>query len=199
VARNVYWTSNPYWDGGYSYTVMKQPLGGGPPVTFFSGTSITRAIAVDGQSAYWTTDAEVWKAALDGANPSVLMSAGTGNTLGALAVDSTHVYWLEYGNTNGVTDGALMKLDKAGGTGATLWAGATPFAFAVHDTNVYWVEEAEGSVFVKKVGTDGGTPVTVVPQDPYGAFVAPIWLNADAVFWSECGYECTGRILKIAK
>jgi hypothetical protein len=75
-----------------------------------------------------------------------------------IAVDATHVYWVDPGTNGGSGDGAVMKVALDGSALTTLvadqnWGGP----IAVDATSVYWV--ASGGL--QKIPLGGGTPVVL--------------------------------------
>lgn len=78
--------------------------------------------------------------------PTVLVSGQTSATggTGAIAVDATAVYWLNFGTGN--HDGSLMRVAIAGGTAVTLADGLNaPGGIAVDSTAIYWTDEGSSA------------------------------------------------------
>ena len=75
--------------------------------------------------------------------PEELFPNGGG---GPVAVDSSNVYWIDYGS------GSVMKGPIGGGTPTTLATGLSPGAIAVDSTTVYWADNGA----LKKVSIEIG-------------------------------------------
>ncbi len=96
-----------------------------------------------------------------------------------MAVDSTSVYWVNYGSNNGTADGTVMKAPLGGGTATQLAGGQiSPRGIAVDSTGVYFAS----STAVLKVGLGGGTVTTIVPgQDWPGGLV----VDSTSIYWTN--------------
>ena len=93
------------------------------------------------------------KTPLAGGTPVTLASAQDGPY--AVAVDTTSVYWVDYGNEN---DGTVRSVPLAGGTPTTLASNQShPVGIAVDAANVYWINDGPAGA-VMKVATGGGAP-----------------------------------------
>lgn len=109
----------------------------------------------------------------------------------SVAVDSTSVYWIDFGVPNGAsTTGTLMKAPVNGGTTVTLAkAQDTPVGLAVDATNVYWTTESNSGTSVtiysdniwKLPSTGVGTPTSLASQ-----LAVPSGLAIDStyVYWT---------------
>jgi hypothetical protein len=140
-----------------------------------------------------------------GGNPVTIYSAQNA-WITSIAVDSTNIYWTNYGsmepnNTNGV----VMRMPLGGGTATTIASGQhDPAAIAVDGTNVYWGNAGTQSAgyldgSIMKAPLDGGTPVTLATG---GGGVYGIAVDATSVYWttqndSVTGYTCRGKIVKL--
>jgi len=98
------------------------------------------------------------------------------------------VYWVTLG-------GDVMRIDKSGGTPATIASGQLGAnAIAVDSANVYWTT-IFGSGSIMKVPLSGGTPTMVASgQNPYDLAV-----DATTIYWSDFGTDpglTDGKIMK---
>lgn len=141
--NNVYWI--------YGGDVFMMPKTGGLPVTLVAGFGFVDGIVTDGINVYWRNQntSEIGAVSVSGGPVTVL--ASTLQNPVDLVVDTTHVYWVEYGYS-GMVSGAVRKVPKAGGAVIDL-AGVQdgPYAMAIDDTHVYWVS----------VGVTPSSPSTV--------------------------------------
>jgi hypothetical protein len=158
-------------------------------ITLASAQSLTKAVAVDATSVYWTNsstsyngnDGTVMKVPIGGGAPTTL-AAGQSNPW-RIAVDATSVYWTSTGA------GTVMKVPIGGGAPTTLAAGQSyPSGIAVDATSVYWT--AAGTVM--KVPLGGGAPSTLASgQSPYS-----IAVDATSVYWTN---PSGGTVMKTSK
>jgi hypothetical protein len=103
-----------------------------------------------------------------------------------IAVDSTSVYWVDYGGNT------VMKVALNGGSPVTLDSplASSPFGIAADSTSVYWTNQ--GST-VAKVGLDGSGATVIASGQlmPQGVVVA-----SGEVFWTNA--TSPGAILKVS-
>jgi hypothetical protein len=95
------------------------------------------------------------KVPLGGGSTTTLASGQTGP--GAITMDATSVYWVNYSDGSNSGGGSVMKMPLGGGTPTVLAAGQfRPNGMAVDATSVYWI--TEGST-----GTNG-TVMKLTPK-----------------------------------
>jgi hypothetical protein len=87
-------SSSVYWADFYAGTLMKAPLGGGPPVHLVGGQDQPGGLVVDDAHLFWTTyyGGTVMRSDLDGQNLTT-MADGQIRPL-SLAQDATALYWV---------------------------------------------------------------------------------------------------------
>ena len=185
-ATNVYWTENPS-NGG---AVKKVPIGGGTVTTLATSLSSPEYLAVDATSVYYTEYGtedtsnnviaasgslkKVLKSALSPTTPTTLASGL--NYAAGIAVDSTNVYFTEYGFSVGTVKYVPITANNATPTPVTinLPDGTTTPATGLHgpyylaidpsDQYVYWTETDSGTI--KRALT--GVSSTTAPSAPTG-------------------------------
>ena len=200
-STSAYWTDIGVDDS--DCTVMKVPITGGAATTLVSGQVSPDGIgglALDAAYVYWTTGGPatatnggaVVKAPIGGGAPTTL---ATGQYPGALAVDDTHVYWVNTlcapPNDGGAecTENAIVSVPLGGGAPTTLASGeGQGEQIALDAVNVYWTTSSrDNSQFgmgpVLVVPKAGGTPATLASgqYDPTGIAVnenSAVWLSA---------------------
>ena len=120
--------------------VQRASLDGGAPTLVAGGQTSPDGVAAYAGYAYWvsTGDGAVRRAKEDGTGAVETLSSGE-NVPVALAVDASGVYWINAGTGPDYLDGALRRVDLAGGTATTMMAGiANVQALAIDDTDVYF-------------------------------------------------------------
>jgi hypothetical protein len=98
-ARRLFWTA--------SGDVQSLPLDGGPAATVATGPFAACAIAADADDLFFASGGVgLMRAPIGGGEPvRVVDSKAAVTTPGAVAVDATHLYWLE--------GAAVLRLNKA--------------------------------------------------------------------------------------
>ncbi len=156
-----------YW-GSLSARIWSIPVGAGTPPTLladlFDKHSDPRieAIAVDSSNVYWTLENKgsgaVFMMPKDGGMVTQLATAL--GAPGAIAVDATHVYWVDDGIERvPISGGPVTTLVPLGG-GDFSWRST----LAVDDKNIYWTTHGGGELLAASL--DGG---------PRRALASPAW------------------------
>lgn len=128
-------------------------------------------LALDDTYVYWTDAAngdvnKVNKAV----GPQQTLATGTWRGAGAIAVDSTNVYW--------AAPGAIESVGLDGGVATSLFATSDPRGIALDATNVYWTWWSGG---VGQGPLGGGSATTLATtSDAWGVAV-----DAANVYWSD--------------
>ena len=117
-----------------------------------------------------------------GAN--VTLSSGGSNPF-FLAVDSTDVYWTDYGVS------AVMKVPIGGGAITTLQSGVSYYGIAVHGSAVYLTTYGDGTVV--KTPKAGGSVSTIASGQSWPSHVA---VDATSVYWTTQGTTTDGTVMK---
>ena len=126
----------------------------------------------------------------DGSEP-VKVLAFEQNQPQALAIDATHVYWV---NGSGGTLGTVNRVRKSGGPVEILATGeASPQQLALDDTHVYWTNQGEGPTQgVRRVAKLGGAAERLTTASgPSG-----IAVDATDVYWCDWSAGTVNRRAK---
>jgi hypothetical protein len=178
-----------YWSSGAG--LQKVPLGGGPATLLATGVG-NDVITVGPSGVYGTNGEDAPVSVPLGGGTALVLGPGPGNsnTYG-IAVDSTSLYWTEFGNPVNI-----LKVSLAGGTPTILATGQVPEGLAVDATSVYWVDAGgQGPGSLMKVPRNGGAPQTLATglDDPTG-----LAIDADNAYVTT-GFSSTtpGAIVKV--
>jgi hypothetical protein len=121
------------------------------------------------------------------------LSSSTYNTLGAIAVDGTSVYFVNGGVPTGSTPG-IDKLPTSGGSSTGITSGQTaPSALALDASHVYWTTWGDaGTGGTLKSAPTGGPPSTTLASNLSGP--AAVAVDAVNVYFTE---GTAGRVSKV--
>jgi hypothetical protein len=197
---NIAVTSNGiFWieDGSRaldSGAIRKVSLNGGSVTTLVTGLNNSPNMTVDSTNVYWTESfnlGSVQKVGINGGSPSTIATGSDVNMADGIAVDSSSVYWVDFGS------GSVKKRGISGGSVITLVSGRSyPNRIAVDSTSVYWTENgsAAGGAVMKCSNSFAGGPTTTLASGLSSPW--SITVDANYVYWSE--YIPNGRIMKVA-
>jgi hypothetical protein len=177
-------------DGG-----VKDCLGGAcvdgvcQPVILANHHGYPVAVAVDDASVYWIDNSPgaVWKASLDGSNPTGLAS---GSQFWAIAVYGGNVYYSDQvaGTVNSVPG-------DGGGSPQTVTNVGWANDLAVDGTGVYMADLETGNVY--SIPLDGGSTVLLFDAGLAAPAALAITIDSTFVYWSMGSGD--QRILKTSK
>jgi hypothetical protein len=209
-STSVYWTTPTL-----PASLEKLSIHGGSPTDLYMQATACcspfYAIAASAGTVYWTVVAAGDGGAMVGAVVSIPASGGTPVTLASesgfatsIAVDSTSIYWTDYGPSQDATNtnGLVLKVPLGGGAPTTLASGQhDPSAIAIDATSVYWGNagtqgEAYADGSVMKVPLGGGSPVTIASGQ---GSVQGVAVDATSVYWTTQGMPGTmgaGKVMK---
>ncbi len=145
-------------------------------------------VAVDSSGLYLTehsSPGRVLRIALDGSGAVTVLASGQPKPEG-MAVDDTHVYWVNWADgAPRVSAAAVMRVPKAGGIMPTILAPNQmgPRGVAVDATHVYWTVWATGEI-KRLLKGGGGSPETVAMAEMNPRDVA---VDATHVYWGNFG------------
>jgi hypothetical protein len=133
-----------YWTAGFN-AVMRMAKTGGKPLTLASEEAgISSNLFLSGTRVCWSTSggATIVTAPVAGGQPTTIAVAVTpsSNTVGALAIDDSSVYWTYPGSgTTGLSDGFVLAVGLDGGVVTTLASlQDAPIGITIDASSVYW-------------------------------------------------------------
>ncbi len=171
-----------------THSVLRMPVLGGATADVTSNLGTPKRLAVDAASLYWTdSDSHTVMKMPLGGGPAVELASG--QFPGAIAVDGTHIYWL---------DGTVSRVPINGGeTTIVADVGSLAKDLALDDTHVYFTASGDS---VWKVSKDGGEPISLAEEQNTPS---QITVDATHVYWSNAGTVgddvADGAIMKVAK
>jgi hypothetical protein len=132
-------------------------------------------IKIDAAFVYYSVEGKVMKVAKSGGTP-VALAAGT--TVTNLAVNSSHVFWVDGGNY-------VRRVSKSGGATDVLSSAANMAQQVVADSS-YVYFSSYGLIAIRKIPVGGGAATTVCAGSPKRMALdsvqgAVLWTNFDSV------------------
>jgi virginiamycin B lyase len=175
----VYWAST----GLAQIDTVMVPAAGGAQ-TLVSGQAGAIDVAANGTTVFFTDGPSaghsVLSAPASAGTPTTLIFSGDGGTAAGsapagIAIDSSHVYWADYG---------LGRITAANVTGAptTVWMVSGqkgPVGVATDGVHVYWANNGNGTI-VRASAADGGSVLTLATGQSAAWNVA---VGATSVYW----------------
>lgn len=145
------------------------------PQVVVSAVNDPRGITTDGELVYWTTgDGAVQRAPKSGGPVETL--AEQQESPGAIAVDSTSVYWVNE------ESGRVMHMAKDGqGKAKSLLTSTGLLGLAMDGQDLYLSKKLKKGD-ITRIGTNGGGPKTIAKNQPQPTWIA--LLGTDDVVWS---------------
>jgi sugar lactone lactonase YvrE len=161
--------------------VMRVPLAGGTAEQI-AAADTPQAVALDGQSVYWTAKNTVAKTDLGGGRVNSIVDTTSKTGPWGLAVDSTTVYWAN----QVAAPGFLQTVPTGGGPPSALANGlVAPDGVVVDETTVYWAngtnQQVEGSIMAMPKAAVG-TPIIFAAHQQGPRALA---LDAKNVYWTD--------------
>lgn len=192
--------TNLYWTNGSSGEVMSCPAwlpdaGMNPcnPTALATGRESPGALAVQGDTIYWSDDAGIVTCPIAGCNdqPTVLVP---GAQVYWLAVDENNVYWSDY------YAGMIMECSIQGcDAGPTAMASDQPQGpeqIVIDTTNLYWVNPSTGLVMKCAIQGCGGTGTVIAQNQPGAGRMA---IDVTHIFWATYPQAGVGAIMMLNK
>jgi hypothetical protein len=153
-AQWVYWV-NIGWQGN-AHAVGRTPIGGTPASQeqLYFGPGRFTSVVVDPAGLTWTNIGSRTLKYIDGSIMRLSFADGSVKTLAEnrlapakVAIDTTHVYWLDLGSPTNGLDGSLNRVPISGGPLETLAKmQKRPIALWVGPTHAYWQNAADGTI-----------------------------------------------------
>ncbi len=166
--------------------IMHAALAGGPADVIADAQPCPTAVYAEPDAVYWARcDGAVFTAA-SGGSPTMLLPAGQISNITpiALATTADYVYVLSAATSD--HPGSIIRVYKDSNVAPDVAAmGLTgPAALAVDETNLYWVDWMEGSVYQRTAEVGFATPPTLLATAPDATAIA---IDAGHVDWTDDG------------
>lgn len=168
-------------DDSTTGAIMKHPLEGGVSTTIADHLVQPDALTIDEAFAYWLgygSHPGVFRAPLTGGATEQLVSASPPMPLRGLAVDGSHLYYLD------APASRLMRIAKSGGAPEVVATGLTGPVSVVVDGDSAYVAEAGEEGAIVRVLLSTGQKLAVATNQPEPRFVLS---SATELFWINGG------------
>ena len=196
-------TTHLYWanKGSTTHQIIRLPLAGGDAevVNDYMTLYLVGNIAIDETDVYFagTIGASIYKIPKSGGAHEMVVTDLRG--VGSMAVDVTHIYWVDRG-PEVESIGAIMKAPKEGGTPVVLADGLNrATALVLDESHVYWTNggvPVPPSGSVMKVPKTGGQVITLI-ANIYNPF--DIAIDSTHVYFTNATSIDRGTIMKVPK
>lgn len=177
-----------YWTNRTSGAVMRMPTSGGTPTPLAERQGTLTAIAAQARDVYWSAIGQTAiRRRLEGRDIETIAS---GTHAAALSVIGATVYWADVRLRE---DGAgVFKLDERRGSPIELARSPSPVAAVADQHQVYWSDDATGTI--RRVPVEGGEVVVVASGQ---ASPTDLVIDDENIYWINAAE--TGSIMKLAK
>jgi hypothetical protein len=185
----------------YDNTVGSFPLSGGAPIVLGTG-EIPEDFALNDSSLYWVSGGSVVSVPIHGGAPDAFTPYALPSVGPAIAIDSTNVYWFDYGVFGGAASATILVMTAPIGGGMPSQLGVftvgpdgqtgspiVSIAVAVDTTSLYWTSSGYWSSgfmtgSVMKMPFTGGTPITLASNQSNPGSIA---VDGTNVYWANAG------------
>jgi hypothetical protein len=216
---NVY-VASPFISKGGTGGLVRVPKAGGASTALVKKDALAVAVlaahclAVDAGSVYWTdTNGKVMGVAKNGGAPRTIDSVPLNpNAMRSIALDSSGIYWANYGDAMKTPrDGYLKGVPASGGKPvffldtikAVGWhptGGGSPSDVALDADNVYWTDfgpSTSSNQEIDKTPKAGGTVTTLAAMSTEPTGIA---VDSSFIYWTTFGdHGVAGTVMKVSK
>jgi sugar lactone lactonase YvrE len=164
-----------YWANSGDGTIWRANPDGSGATAIVSGQTSAEGVAVDARHLYWTSNAGISRARLDGTNAQTILP---GVDAYALAVDASHLYWID------IAQGSVRRANLDGTSPQTIVPDqGLASGLAVDASHLYWTDHFDGTII--RANLDGtGQPQTLFTGQNGPAGVA---VDAAYLYWASDG------------
>jgi hypothetical protein len=166
--------------------IMHAPLAGGPADVIADAQPCPTAVYAEPDAVYWARCDGAVLTAASGGSPTMLLPAGEISNITPIALATTKDYVYVLSAATSESAGAIIRVYKQPNVAPDVAAmGLTgPSALAVDETNLYWIDWMEGSVYQRAAAVGLETPPTLLATAPDATSIA---LDASHVYWTDDG------------
>jgi hypothetical protein len=197
-------SSNPS-PPSYDNTIGSIPLSGGAPLVLGTGV-IPEDFAISDSSIYWVSGGSVASVPIHGGAPNAFSTYPIPAVGPAIAIDSTNVYWFDYGVYGGEASATILVMRAPIGGGMPAQVGVftvgpdgqtgspiVSIAAAADATSLYWTSNAYWATggptgfttgTVMKMPLAGGSPITLASNQSNPSSIA---VDGTNVYWTNTG------------